>query len=482
MFPNLPPNAFIHPCGENRDAIASLIQQVSAQIVDHLSQASRHSPIPAADRLPAVEIPAVPVAVSELLTQIQGLMAQSMNPAHPGYMGHMDPIPSTFSILGDWVASALNNNMLSVEMSPALSRLEPLLLREIAQMFGLGERAGGVLVSGGSLANLQALIVARNAKLQVLQRGLVPFGKPPVVLASELAHTSVKKAAMLAGLGTDGVIAVPVNGLGHMDPEAVRSQIHQARAAGQYPFMIVATVGTTITGNIDPLEALAPIAQDNDLWFHVDAAYGGALIFSEQHRHRLQGIEQADSVTFNPQKWLYVTKACASVLFRDMAILEDHFRLAAPYMNTAADWTNLGEITIQGTRHGDILKLWLTLQHLGHAGCAALVDTSYHLTQIFAAEIQRRPSLTMATPPEMNILCFRSCPPHLAPAAWDLWNQQLQDYLLHHHQLFLSLPVFRGQRWLKAVLLNPFTTDADIQRLFAAIDDFTERGSAAAKA
>ncbi|PSN20117.1 aspartate aminotransferase family protein, partial [filamentous cyanobacterium CCP5] len=339
---NLPPTAFVDPFGRNRAAIAPLLQQVSQQILDYLSGAATTSPLPEVSQAPQVRIPIAPVAVTDLLAQIQHLMAQSMNPAHPGYMGHMDPMPSTFSMLGDWVAAALNNNLLSVEMSPVLSRLETLLMGEIARMFGLGDKSGGVLVSGGSLANLQALIVARNAKLGVLESGLMPFGKAPVVLTSELAHSSVQKAAMVAGLGTEGAIAIPTSEKGQMDGAVLRSHLQQVRENGQYPFMVLATAGTTVTGNIDPLGEIGDIARENDLWFHVDGAYGGALVFSDQHRHRLAGIEQADSVTFNPQKWLYVTKTCASVMFRDMAVLEDHFRVAAPHMHTAPDWPNLG--------------------------------------------------------------------------------------------------------------------------------------------
>ena len=448
-----------------------LMQQVMQIILQALTQAESRSPLPSVQPS-SVEIPALPVPTETLLAQIQDIIAQSMNPAHPGYMGHMDPIPTTFSLLGDWVAAALNNNMLSVEMSPVLSRLEVKLLRVIAQQFGLGETAGGLLVSGGSLANLQALVVARNAKLGTLKQGVTGIKALPVVFTSEMAHTSVKKAAMLAGLGTEGVIAIPANAQAQMDPQALEERIHQALCEDQRPFMAIATAGTTVTGNIDPLPEIAAIARQYDLWFHVDAAYGGALVFSPTHRPRLQGIELADSVTFNPQKWVYVAKTCAAVLFRDMAILDSQFRVAAPYMNAEADWPNLGELTVQGTRHCDVLKLWLSLQHLGQQGCAALIDASYELTAQFVNEIRQRSWLVMASEPEMNLICFRGQPEAIAPDRWDGWNAQLQRHLLETCQIFLSLPVLREQRWLKAVLLNPHTTPAEIQKLFAAIDAF----------
>ncbi|WP_008312647.1 pyridoxal phosphate-dependent decarboxylase family protein [Leptolyngbya sp. PCC 6406] len=475
----LPATAFIDPSGHNRAEIEILMQRVSQQILDHLSGAGLESPLPSsAPAQFSALLPDLPAGTEVLLEQIQQVLAQAMNPAHPGYLGHMDPLPSTFSLLGDWVAAALNNNMLSVEMSPPFSRLELLLLRAIAQMFGLGAEAGGLLVSGGSLANLQAIAVARNVKLGTLTTGLSQRSRPPVLFTSELAHTSIRKAAMVLGLGTEAAIAVPTNDQNQMDPLALKTAIVSAIAAGQEPFAIVATAGTTVTGSIDPLPDLAAIARAHGLWFHVDAAYGGALVFSPRHRHRLQGIEQADSVTFNPQKWLYVTKTCASVLFRQFQYLHRHFQIAAPYMNTEEDWPNLGELTIQGTRHVDVLKLWLTLQHFGKQGCAALIDASYDLTAHFLQNLRQRPYLTLASEPEMNVICWRGSPPDLPRDRWDEWNIALQQYLLTQGNTFLSLPLYRHQRWFKAVLLNPFTTPAHLDALFYHIDAFATLPSA----
>ncbi|MEO1093935.1 MAG: pyridoxal-dependent decarboxylase [Cyanobacteria bacterium J06638_28] len=473
-FSTLPSTAFVDPTGKNRAAIETLLHQVTQQLLDYLTTAASHTPLPQTPPLAAIAIPEMPADTETLLDTIQTMLTAAMNPAHPSYIGHMDPMPTTASILGDWVVAALNNNMLSVEMSPLFSRLEPLLMREIAQLFGLGDRAGGVLTSGGSLANLQALAVARNVKLDTLKTGLTGLVKRPVFFVSEVAHTSIKKAAMMLGLGTDAAILIPTNANSQMDIGALEQAIEVAHQAGQIPFALVATAGTTVTGNIDPLGDLGAFAQAHDLWFHVDAAYGGALVFSEQHRDRLQGIEQADSVTFNPQKWLYVTKTCASVLFRDMGHLHQHFQLAVPYMNTEQDWVNLGEITVQGTRHADVLKLWLSLQHLGKQGYRTLIDESYALTQQFVAAVRQRSHLEFASEPEMNLVCFRGCPNWVPSANWDAWNAKLQTYLLTEGNTFTSLPKYRGQNWLKVVLLNPFTTEKTIQKVFVEVDRFSQ--------
>lgn len=468
----LPLTAFIDPTGANHREVEALAQQVLKQLLVYLSHSSDRSPLPSPIQIEDLAtIPDTPVDESLLLERLNLILTNSMNPSSPKYIGHMDSIPTVMSILGDLLASAVNNNLLSVEMSPIFSRLEPLLLEQFATLFGLDSSAGGVLLSGGTLANLQALAVARNIKFQALKKGIVGLDKQPVLFASEVAHTSLQKAAMLLGLGTSAVIPVPTN-QNQMSIEALKELIERAKADGQEPFCIVATAGTTTTGNIDPIEEISQIAQIHQLWFHVDAAYGGALMFSPRYRQKLSGIEKADSITFNPQKWLYIAKTCAMVLFKDFTKLKAAFQIQAPYMKNLDNEINLGEVSLQGTRHADILKLWLSLQHLGHHSYARLIDESYKLTRFFITEIQKRPFLELASTPEMNIVCFRGVPDQVPFHRWDEWNTELQTYLLQTQNIFLSLPLYRGYRWLRAVLLNPYIEKKQISDLFKAIDIF----------
>ncbi len=473
----LPALSFVDPDGLNRAEIEQLARQVLSLVLDHATTAAGRPPVPGNISLAVPSgIPDDPTPESDLLEMLPGILASSMNPANPGYIGHMDPLPSTMSILGDLIVAALNNNMLSLEMSPVFSRLEPLLLREFAALFGLGDLAGGVLLSGGSLGNLQALTVARNVAFQCRDTGIAGLDRQPVLFASAEAHTSIQKAAMMLGLGTGSVIPVASGAGSRMDPVELRRAIERANAAGQAPFCVVATAGTTTVGSIDPLEEIGRIAREYGLWFHVDSVYAGALIFSARQRHRLAGIEQADSISFNPQKWLYVTKTCAMVLFKDFGNLERAFRVQLPYMGTTDGFTNLGEIGVQGTRHVDILKLWLSLQHIGKRGYEQLIDESYRLTDYFVAELRKRPFLELAATPETSVICFRGEPGWLPPDAWDGWNVDLHAEILKTANIFLSLPHYRGGRWLRAVLINPHTGQQTIDSLFAAIDAYAAAG------
>ncbi len=488
----IPPDAFADPYGANRNAIARLLHDAVDIVVAYLAGESKRQPMPMAATLPVgfsapdAVFPASPALSAAALDDLRAVLDGTMNAAHPGYVGHMDSVPTLMAIVGELAAATVNNNRLSVEMSPAFPRLEWRLARELGARFGLGASAGGVMTAGGSLATLLALAAARNRAFagdEVHAEGLAGLARRPVLFASEFAHTSVQKAAMLLGLGTDAVVRIGVDARGRMDPDTLERAVAGAERHGEAPFAVVATAGTTVTGSVDPLAAVAAVAERNALWLHVDAAYGGALVFAPGERHRLAGIERADSITFNPQNWLYVAKTCAVALFRDPRVLEDHFRVAAPDMRDTADdpdaLTKLGELGVQGTRHADVLKLWLTLRHLGTDGVAALVDYGYALTQAFVARIRARPYLELAPEcapnPELNIVCFRGAPDWIAPADRDAWNAALQTALIEQGVEFLSLPSHRGACWLRTVLLNPATTPATLDVVFAAVDRFAER-------
>ncbi len=465
-------NQFIGPDNSNRKQVEKLIKNVTSQLLDFLSNAEQKPTYPTFKQLdcPHFQIQEKPLSESKIHSNLQELYDLSMNSANPNYIGHMDSMPTLWSVIGDYIASAINNNLLSLEMSPFLTQLEYSLTKQFARLFGLPEASGGVMLSGGTLSNIQALLVARNIKLGIKNGNVFSLKKEPVIFTSEHSHSSIQKTGMMIGIGVENVIKIKTDENSKIDCNDLNAQIEEQLRLGKQPFAIVATAGTTVSGNIDPLKDISKIAEQNNLWLHVDAIYGGAVIFSKKHKHLITGIEQADSISFNPQKWLYISKTSSMVLFRDFNKMIDSFRISAPYMKEQNAYVNLGEINIQGTKYAEILKLWLSLQGLGKSGYGKLIEYSFHLTKIFKTEISKRPFLKLVCKTEMNILCFRGEPNYLALEKFDTWNENLQLYLLSQTDFFLSLPKYKNNLWLRAVLLNPFLTSKHIKNLFTHID------------
>ena len=465
---------FISPDNSNKALAQETISELTGQILDFLNDAIKSPPYPEFIHFKDenFKIPVLPTADAHIYETIKEILEHSMNAANPKYIGHMDSIPTLWSILGDYLASAINNNLLSLEMSPFLTQLEYSLTKQFSNLFGLPDSSGGVLLSGGTLSNLQALVVARNEVLSLTNGNCFSLLKEPVILASEHSHASIEKIAMLIGIGRENVIKVKTTHDSKIDIVDLENQIINLLRSGKQPFAIVATAGTTVSGKIDPLTDIFTIAKKYDLWLHIDAIYGGAVIFSEKHRHLLNGIEHADSISFNPQKWLYVAKTCSMVLFKDFQKMIRNFHVAAAYMKEQSDFINLGEIGVQGSKYAEVLKLWLSLMSLGRQGYEQLIDYSFDLTKAFNEELSERTYLKLSSKPDLNILCFRGEPENLSTKEYDKWNEQLQGYLLNNAGYFISLPKYKGNLWLRVVLLNPFLKKEHITVLFKSIDTF----------
>ncbi len=472
-------NQFLSPQKSNRLEVETLIKKVINQLLDFLSNASEKPTNPALKYLNTAhfKIPEFSQTHNEIQKNLQELYDLSMNPANPKYIGHMDSMPTLWSVIGDFIASALNNNVLSLEMSPYITQLEYSLTKQFASLFALPETAGGVMLSGGTLSNLQALLVARNTKLNIKNGNIFSLKKEPVIFTSEHSHSSIQKIAMMIGIGTDNVIKIKTDINSKLDICDLEIQINAQIKIGKNPFAIVATAGTTVSGNVDPLIEVSKIAKKFDLWLHIDAIYGGAVIFSEKYKHIIGGVEQADSISFNPQKWMYVAKTCSMVLFKDFSKMVENFRISAPYMKEQNSYINLGEINVQGTKYAEVIKLWLSLQSLGKDGYEKLIDYSFYLAEEFEKEIFKRPYLKMTSKPEMNILCFRGEPQNIKADNFDKWNENLQQYLLKQTDFFLSLPKYKNGLWLRTVLLNPFLTIEHIKTLFLNIDNYEKNQS-----
>ena len=467
--------AFVDPKGRNQKEIKKIINKTIDLIFKKISNAEKFPPLIKNKKVfKNFNLNDLPISEKEIFKKIKKIINYSMNSSNPNYLGHMDSLPTTMSIIGDLISSSLNNNMLSKETAPVLTEIENSVIESFAKKFKLGNQSGGVMLAGGSLSNLQAIGIARNRFFESFEKGLTGLKRQPYIFTSEYCHTSIQKAAMILGLGTNSVVLVPTDSNGKMITSALRKLIQDKINNNGNPFCIVATAGTTITGSIDPLNEIAKIAEKYKMWMHTDSVYGGALIFSEKFKYKLNGIEKSNSISFNPQKWLYITKTCSMLLLKNKNYLYSDFFIPLPYVTRNKDDFNSGEVSVQGTRYPDILKLWLSFQHLGRITYSNLINNSCNLTENFKSEIIKRKFLKLACNPEMNIFCFRAEPKNINYNDYNIWNIKLRDFLLKKHNIFFSICEFKGCNWLRAVVLNPFISNQHIHRIFKGIDEFNK--------
>ncbi|MDH4404640.1 MAG: aminotransferase class V-fold PLP-dependent enzyme [Cyanobium sp. D14.bin.5] len=434
--------------------LQDFLEQASRQLCVWLGSAAERSPLPGLSVLPPVEPEDHGLAPEMLLADLQLVMDGAFNPNHPGALAHLDPPPLPASVAADLICAGLNNNMLAEELSPSLSRLERSLTAWLAEQLGLPAGSGGVAASGGTLSNLMALVAARR------QRGLAIDGRA-VVVASIDAHVSLAKALAVMGLPPEALRPVPVDSQGRLDPTALEVELDQLERAGLPVIAVVATAGTTVRGAVDPLSAIAGICQRRGLWLHVDGAIGAVFGLVPAHRHRVAGLEQADSITINPQKLLGITKTSSLLLLARPQELVEAFHTGLPYMEPSWGGSHGGESGLQGTRPAEILKLWLGLRQLGLVGIRAVLDGA----------IQRRRQLqALLTPNErlqlvggsFHLLAFT--PKQLDAAGSQAWSDRTRQRLLQE-QLMLSRPHYAGRHHLKAVLGNPHTKPAHLENL-----------------
>ena len=472
---NIQRMAFIDPYGKNVKHVKDFIYKIIDELLNRVSNAEKFPPLPKKIKnLDQFNLNDLPITESQILKQIKIILDNSMNASNPYYLGHMDSLPTTMSIIGDIICSTINNNMLSKETAPILTEIERKVTTNLANKFNLGQDSGGIMLSGGSLSNIQAIALARNRILGTFEKGLAGLKRKPYIFASEQSHTSIQKAAMVLGLGTNSVVSIPVNKDGKMQISCLDKSIREKIKNNGFPFCIVATAGTTITGSVDDLKEISKIADKYKLWMHTDAVYGGALIFSDKFKNKLNGIENSDSISFNPQKWLYITKTCSVLLLKNKKYLYSDFFTPLPYVMKNKDEYHQGEITLQGTRYPDILKLWLSLQHLGNFSYSEIIENSFKYTNFFKRKLLQINNIKIACDPQMNILCFRYEIKDKNMNENNIINLNLQKFLLKKHNIFFSIVEYNNSKWLRAILLNPFFNFKHIKKICLKISEFTQ--------
>jgi L-2,4-diaminobutyrate decarboxylase len=410
---------------------------------------------------------------AEPMTLIRSVLEKSHHLQHPRYMGHQCSAPLPLAGVLGLVAEVLNNPSAVYEMGPVSTAMEQALVQWLCGRLGYDPRlAGGILTHGGSAGNLTALLAARQASVpyDVWEEGY----RTPLdlcLVASDQAHYSVRRSAQVLGLGSGNVIVVPTDGRFRMRPQALAQALDQAQAAGRQVFAVVASAGSTATGAIDPLEAVADLCEARGLWLHVDGAHSGAFAVSDRLRPALKGIERAHSVVVDAHKMLMMPSLATAVLFRDGGHSFETFSQQASYLfdrTPRQEWYNLAHRTLECTKRFLSLNLYVALRVLGTDFFAAFVERMHGLAQAFARTIEARPGWELALQPESNIVCFRYVPPGVADL--DGLQSRLRDAVVQGGGFHLVKTTLRGTTYLRTTLINPLTTEDDLEALLAAVE------------
>jgi aromatic-L-amino-acid/L-tryptophan decarboxylase len=431
------------------------------------------SPLARAEDVAAAVVPAIPaepMSVPDIAAAMRPFVLEhSAQCGHPGFMAYVSGSGTVPGAAADLLASALNANTGGWSLSPAASEFELHLMRWTAAMFGLPDGAGGLMTSGGAASNFTALKAARDAHAPGNARVDGIDGARLVLYASAEAHATVAEAADMLGLGERAVRAIPTDDGFRMRADALESAVRDDLDAGMRPFCVVASAGTTATGAIDPLAAAADVCERHGLWFHVDAAYGGAAAFSAPLRPLLAGIERADSIAFDPHKWLYVPQSASCLLVRDPARLRASFAIDAAYVREDAALTgrgtNIGELGPQWSRSFQALKLWMSLAAHGTAAYGRRIAHDVELARYLDERVRAHPDLEPMCPVTLSIACFRYAPEGIDDATLDVLNERLMAEIRRDGRTFPSNAELRGRYCLRACVVNHRTEAEDMDTL-----------------
>ena len=383
---------------------------------------------------------------------------------HPGFMAYFAITGSGPGILGELLAAGLNANGMLWRSSPAVTELEEVTLDWLRQLLGLPEPLFGEITDTASSSTLYALAAAREfADMDIHRRGV---GRQPLrVYCSAEAHSSVDKAVITLGLGSDGLRHIPVDDRFRMRADMLASAIAEDKAAGIRPLAVVATVGTTGTTSIDPVPEIAGICEREGIWLHVDASYAGVAAIVPEKRYVLAGVERAHSLVVNPHKWLFVPIDCSVLYTREPAALKAAFTLPLEILYTPEPGvTNLMDYGMSLGRRFRSLKLWFVLRYFGADGIVARLREHMRLAQIVARWADESDTFELCAPVELSTVVFRYNPPGLAPPQVDATNAKLLKLVNESGEVFLSGTKVNGSQVLRLAIGNLRTTERHVLR------------------
>jgi aromatic-L-amino-acid/L-tryptophan decarboxylase len=468
-----------------RDAAHTLVDGIADSLAG-IADGPVWQPLPGdlREELLDLPLPEGAAALDELVaTMLRNVLPHPMGNGHPAFFGWVNPPPSPAGVMASAAAAAMNPSVVAGDHADV--HLERTVVRWLAELVGFPHEPGaGLLTSGASAATIVCLAGARERALagvghDVRDRGL--FGAPPLVAyVPAEAHSCVRRALELLGLGSGAMRDVPID-RGRLDAAGLREAIAADRADGAVPAVLVGSAGTVNTGAIDPLAALAGVADAEGLWFHVDGAYGAFGVLDPAIAARFRGMERADSLTLDPHKWLGVPVDAGCALVRRADDLRDAFSLIPPYLrqDTGAPVGTFAEYGFEQTRPFRALKTWATIAALGRAGIAAQVARANGLARELATMVHREPDLELAAAPETSIVAFRARPEGCPAGRLDEINRALPEAVQARGRAFVTGTVFAGRETLRACILHP---GSRTEHLATLVGEVVEVGRALAAA
>src|SRR5579863_3679930 len=394
------------------------------------------------------------------------------------YFGLMNPTPTYIGVMAEALVAALNPQLATVKRSQLASRIEHETIRWIGERVGWPGEFNGTFTTGGNEANFTGVALALAAKFpNAIEEGVASIGARPVLYASDESHHSIDKSAGLLGLGRKALRRIAVDKNVQLDPQILEQTIEADLAFGKKPFCVVATTGTTNSGAVDDIAAIAKICRRYDLWLHVDGAYGGSAIFSDQHRELLRGIEQADSIAIDPHKWLAMPLAAGVVLTCHPEMLERAFAVAAPYMPKAAEAKGIdnSRISTQWTRRMNSLKLWLTLRVHGRKAYEEHIDRQLKLARSFASWVTSSEHFELAAPQALPIVTFRFRAPSLSAQQLEQVHNSIVDEVTGDGRRWISETRVNGRSVLRMMVISYLTEERHLRELSEALSKSATR-------
>lgn len=458
-----------------------IIKYFVNRFMDFQSNVRSHKILQEADdetiqRIRSTGIPKIGRPIDKVVDEmIDDVYENQMLCQHPRFFSFVPSSVSLLSIMGSVFTDIYNPHGGGWSEASGACCVEQTLVRWMCSLAGYPDTCGGIFVSGGSMATLTALAAARDNKLSENE-----FCSGTAYV-SDQTHSSVAKALKIIGFRKDQIRVVKSTDDFKMDVAELKKTIESDIADGKKPFAVIGSACTTNTGTIDPLDKIADVCREYNLWFHVDGAFGGSILVSDTYRHMLKGIEHSDSISWDTHKWLMQTYSCSTILVRDQSTLLKSFVAHPEYLD---DVTNANEhvdpwdLGIEMTRPHRSLKLWLTLQVEGSDAMAEVVDHSFHLSRLAESEVRKYPNWEIVSGAETAVINFRYAPEGYTEAELDMLNSEISKEMSASGYALVLTTTLKGKKVLRLCTLISSTTDDDVASTIRKLDDIAKKISA----